>query len=97
MLIELIRFNPNEQPLDVGITVINLTAKEGSDFFKPGRNTVSFGPRERTARLLIPLVQDSEVEGDEAFILGLTGAIDSAPVPVIREVIIMIEDDDLQE
>jgi serine/threonine protein kinase len=97
VLIELIRFNPNEQPLDVGVTVINLTAKEGSDFFKPGGNTVSFGPRERTARLLIPLVQDSEVEGDEAFILGLTGAIDSAPVPVIREVIIMIEDDDLQE
>jgi serine/threonine protein kinase len=97
VLIELIRFNPNEQPLEVGITVINLTAKEGSDFFKPGGNTVSFGPRERTARLLIPLVQDSVVEGDEAFILGLTGAIDSAPVPVIREVIIMIEDDDLQE
>ncbi len=95
--INLIRFNPNEQALDVEFTVINLTAKEGADFYRPGGTTVSFGPGERTARLLIPLVQDSEVEGDEAFIFGLTGAFDSAPVPVIREAIIMIEDDDLQD
>jgi hypothetical protein len=94
--IDLIRYSPNDQPMKVEFTVINITAAQGSDFFAPRVHTIAFGPGQRAARLLIPLVQDAEVEGDEAFVVELVGVRESAPVGVTPEVIVTIVDDESQ-
>lgn len=93
--IDVLRFNPNDQPLIVGYSVRDITATDGQDYFSPGGFSLSFRPRQRTARLLIPLVQDSLVEGDEAFTVELATPNDSVPNDVFQRVIIMIRDDEI--
>ena len=92
--VDIVRYNPSNQPLMVEYTVSTITASEGEDFFSPGGFTVMFAPGQRSARLLIPLVQDSKYEGDEALVVELIG--DGAPVPnnVFQRIAIMIRDDD---
>lgn len=91
--VDLVRFNPDDAPIVVEFTVSDITATEGEDYFAPGNNTVSFGPRQRSARLLIPLVQDSDVEGDEAFAVELVGVPDTSAMDVYQRIVIVIRDD----
>lgn len=93
--IDVLRFNPNDQPLVVGYAVRDITATDGEDYFSPGGFSLSFGPRQRSARLLIPLVQDSLVEGDEAFTVELATQDESVPTDVFQRIIIMIRDDEI--
>ena len=92
--VDIMRFNPDATSLVIGFSVEGLTATEGEDYFAPGFYSISFGPGQRSARLLIPLVQDSSAEGDEAFVIKL--AVDSAtqPVNVSPNVAVMIRDDE---
>lgn len=92
--IDLVRFNPDETRLMVSTEVLDITATAGSDFFTPGNGIVVFGPGQRSARILIPLVQDAEVEGDEAFVVELTDEYASELEGVHDRVAIMIRDDD---
>jgi hypothetical protein len=70
------------------------TAIEGDDYFLPGATALVFGPGQRSARLLIPLVQDSVVEADETFTLEIVGQALLEPDNIRRQVTVTIRDDD---
>jgi hypothetical protein len=92
--IDVSRFNPDDTQIVIGYRVGDIAAKEGEDYFAPGGYSVSFGPGQRSARLLIPLVQDSLREGDEAFIVELATR-DQEDVPdVFQRIVVTIRDDD---
>lgn len=93
--IDVLRFNPDDQPVVVGYQVLDITATEGEDYFSPGGYSLSFGPGQRSARLLIPLVQDSEIEGDEAFSIELALRESSAAQGVFQRMVVMIRDDEV--
>ena len=92
--VDVMRFNPDDTAMVVGFSVEDLTATEGEDYFAPGSYTISFAPGQHTARLLIPLVQDSRAEGDEAFVVKLSVDPDTQPVNVTPNVAVMIRDDE---
>lgn len=94
--IDLVRFNPDDSAIEVGLSIFDVTATEGEDYFAPGSNTVTFGPGQRSARLLIPLVQDSAVEGDEAFVVELDETGESTAIDVYQRIAVMIRDDESQ-
>jgi len=87
-----VRFNPDDSPIVVDFIVRNITATEGEDYFAPGSRSISFGPGQRSARLLIPLVQDSDVEGDEAFVVELVGLPQTSAMDIYQRIVVMIRD-----
>ncbi|MEQ8205686.1 MAG: protein kinase [Woeseia sp.] len=91
-LIDVERFNPDQSSLSIRYDIRDITATEGEDYFMPGRRFVTFGPGQRSARLLIPLVQDTVTEDNESFAieLGQGGPASSA----ISRVVVTIQDDD---
>ena len=91
--VDVVRFNPGDSALTVIYDIRGVTATSGADYFEPGADTVTFGPSQRSARLLIPLVQDSLTEGDEAFVIELSRTNSAADVNY--RVAVMIRDDDL--
>ncbi len=93
--VDIVRYNPDGSPLTVGYRVSSITAADGEDYFSPGSSTITFAPGQRSARLLIPLVQDAVYEGDEAFVVELLPGSSSAPEGVYQRIAIMIRDDDL--
>ena len=93
--IDIIRFNPDNTSMVVEFRVEDLTATEGEDYFAPGSYSISFGPGQRSARLLIPLVQDAVAEGDEAFAVKLIVDNEMLPIGVSPNIAIMIRDDEL--
>ena len=95
VLIDVVRFNPDQTTLTVEFFLREVTATEGEDYFVPGTNTVQFGPGQRSARILIPLVQDSNPESDEAFVLDMPGLqSETANANIFRRIAVMIRDDD---
>ena len=92
--IDIQRFNPDNTRLVVGYALRDITATQGEDYFAPGSHTIEFGPGQRTARLLIPLVQDFEFEDNEAFSIELSTADSSADVDVYLRTAVIIRDDD---
>ncbi len=93
--IDVMRFNPDNTPMTVGFRVEALTATEGEDYFGPGQYELSFAPGQRSVRLLIPLVQDSRAEGDEAFVVKLNVDRETQPIDVSPNLAVMIRDDEL--
>ncbi len=92
--VDILRFNPDNTSVVVGFSVEDLTATEGEDYFAPGSYSISFGPGQRSARLLIPLVQDARAEGDEAFVVKLAVDPETQPTNVSPNIAIMIRDDE---
>lgn len=92
--LDIVRYNPDDQPMRIGYTLRDITASQGEDYFAPGGYTIEFGPGQRTTRLLIPLVQDSTYEDNEAFSVELSNADSIADVGVFRRVAVLIRDDD---
>lgn len=92
--IDVVRFNPDLTSIEVGYSVEGLTATEGEDYFAPGTYSILFGPGQRSARLLIPLVQDSRAEGDEAFVVKLDVDTESRPANLSPNIAVMIRDDE---
>ena len=90
--IDIQRFNPDNTSLVVDYSLRDVTATEGEDYFAPSTQSISFGPGQRSARLLIPLVRDSEVEGDEAFIVDLSTDDSTADGDVYHRIVVMIRD-----
>ncbi len=92
--LDILRFNPDNTPMVIGFQLRDITATQGEDYFAPGGFTIEFGPGQRATRLLIPLVQDSEYEDNEAFSVELTVG-DSAPGSSgLHRVAVLIRDDD---
>ena len=94
--IDLVRFNPDDSSAVVNYSISDVTATESEDYFAPGDGTVTFGPGQRSARLLIPLVQDAFVEGDEAFVIELQDAGQPGAEDVYQRIVVMIRDDESQ-
>ena len=94
--IDVMRFNADDQSLSIRYTVESLSATEGEDYFAPGTLLLSFEPWQRTARLLVPLVQDSVVEGDERFALRLANTAAAPSVYGYQQILVTIRDDDPQ-
>ena len=92
--IDVLRFKPDNSSLEIEYALREVTATEGEDYFAPGSTTISFGPGQRTARVLIPLVQDSDPESDEAFMLELLSDSLDTDVNIFLRIAVMIRDDD---
>ncbi len=92
--IDIMRFNPDQRSVEVAYTISDVTATEGEDYFSTGSDTIFFAPGQRSARLLIPLVQDAVVEGDEAFSVRLIAPNPGARADVFQRIVVMIRDDD---
>jgi hypothetical protein len=92
--IDLVRFKPDSTSLAVGLEIEDVTASAGEDYLVPGTTSVTFGPGQRAARVLIPLVQDSAYEGDEAFAVNLNSADAVSRDGVHYRINIIIRDDD---
>jgi serine/threonine protein kinase len=93
--IDVVRFNPDQTTLTVEYVLREVTATQGEDYFVPGSNTVQFGPGQRSARILIPLVNDSTLESDEAFQLEMADiGTDPVNANIFRRIAVMIRDDD---
>ena len=94
--IDIVRFNPDDSRARIKYTVSDVTATEGEDYFAPGDGSITFGPGQRSARLLIPLVQDSLIEGDEAFVIQLEVPPGLSAKDVYQRIVVMIRDDEPQ-
>jgi len=92
--LDILRFNPDNTALVVGYQLRDITATQGEDYFAPGGSTVEFGPGQRATRLLIPLVQDSEYEDNEAFSVELLTGDSPASRDSRPRVSVLIRDDD---
>lgn len=92
--IDLVRYKPDQSTLQVSFDVQDVTATSDEDYFAPTVRTVTFDPGQRSARILIPLVQDANREADEAFFLQLDGIADTADGDIFRRIAVMIRDDD---
>ncbi|HEX2138182.1 MAG TPA: protein kinase [Woeseiaceae bacterium] len=92
--VDVLRFNPGDAQLEARYTIGGGSATEGEDYFVPGAMGLVFGPGQRSARLLIPIVQDTLAEGEETFTLELA-TLPAAPLSnVHRRITIVIGDDD---
>ncbi len=95
MSVDITRFNADGRSVALQYFVNDISATEGQDYFAPRRYTIEFGPGQDSARILIPLVQDSAVEDDESFVIRLMEN-PSAPAVVERQsIVVTIQDDDL--
>ena len=94
--IDLIRFNPDSSRVDVGFVVNDISADDGRDYFGPGDHSIVFGPGQRSSRLLLPLVQDADVEGDETFTVELVTDANKGVVGIDQRIVVTIRDDDPQ-
>ncbi len=92
--IDILRFNPDDTSLVVGFALRDITATKGEDYFAPSGYSITFGPGQRSARLLIPLVQDSDYEDNEAFSVELSNADSTADTDIYHRIAVMIRDDD---
>ncbi len=92
--IDVIRYRPTNTAVEISYLVHDVSATAGEDYFAPGLKIIYFAPGQRSARILIPLVQDSDPEVDEAFMLELVG--DNRPInpDLFQRITVMIRDDD---
>ena len=92
--VDVVRYRPDASALEIGFMVQDVTATEDEDYFPPVQEKIQFGPNERSARILVPLVQDSVAEGDEAFFIELTVPSAGQDAEIFRRIAVMIRDDD---
>ncbi|MCH6549094.1 MAG: protein kinase [Proteobacteria bacterium] len=92
--IDVVRFKPDSTAVEVRYAVRDVTATAGEDYFPPGLPIIYFGPGQRSARILIPLVQDSAPELGEVFMLELLSDASQTDPDVHRRISILIQDDD---
>jgi len=92
--IDVMRYQPDNEPVTVSYVVRDGTAKAGEDYFPPGVMTVNFDRGQRSARILIPLVQDTDSELVETFTLELVGRGSQTDLDIYQRIAVMIRDDD---
>ncbi len=92
--IDIIRFKPTNTAMEVSYLVEDVSATAGEDYFPPGLKIIYFAPGQRSARILIPLVQDSDPEADEAFRIELVSDGRFMDPDIYQRITVMIRDDD---
>jgi serine/threonine protein kinase len=94
MQVDVFRYNPDNEVLEVNYTLTDVTATEGQDYFAPGLNVVYFAAGQRAAKIIVPLGQDARPEQDEAFMLELETAAAPSNSNIFSQIAVMIRDDD---
>jgi serine/threonine protein kinase len=92
--IDVLRYNPGGGDVEIRYFIGGGSATESDDYFLPGSTALVFEPGQRSARLLIPLVQDSVLEADETFSLELRSSTEPAQANIFRRIEVIIRDDD---
>ena len=92
--IDVVRFKPGNDVTEVSFAIRDVSATAGEDYFSPGVRTIHFSPGQRSARILIPLVQDSAPESGEVFLLELLSDTPQIRFDINRRISILIQDDD---
>ena len=92
--IDVIRFKPTNTAMEVAYLVDDVSATAGEDYFPPSLKIIYFAPGQRSARILIPLVQDSDPEADESFRLELVGDGRFLDPDIYQRITVIIRDDD---
>ena len=92
--IDVVRFKPSSMSLEVPYVVNDLTTTAGEDYFPPGMPTIYFSPNQRSARILIPLVQDADPEDSEVFAVEFVNPARYVDPEIYQSIAIMIRDDD---
>jgi len=92
--IDLVRYRPDDTVLSVRYRVQDVTATRDEDYFAPAGGSITFEAGQRAARLIVPLVQDADVEADEAFFIELVEPAGSPDIDIFRRIAVMIRDDD---
>ncbi len=92
--IDVVRFKPSNRSLEVPYVVNDLTTTAGEDYFPPGMPTIYFSPNQRSARILIPLVQDADPEDSEVFAIEFVNPARYIDPEIYQSIAIMIRDDD---
>jgi hypothetical protein len=92
--IDVIRFKPSNTAFETSYVVNDVSATAGEDYFPPGLKIIYFAPGQRSARILIPLVQDSDPEADEAFMVELVSDRPKTDPDIFQRITVMIRDDD---
>jgi hypothetical protein len=95
--INAVRYKPDNTAVEVAYLVRDMTATEGADYFAPALTIIYFGPGQDTARVLIPLTQDTERETDEVFMLELLTDTPLSDPDIFQRIAVMIRDDDSQD
>lgn len=78
--ISLIRTNGKSGVVSIKIQTTDITASAGSDYVGQNNVSVTFGDGETNKTVLIPLLDDSIVEGDEVFNLTLSNPTGGASI-----------------
>ena len=92
--IDVVRFKPGNSAVEVRYAVQDLTTTAGEDYFPPGLPIIYFSPGQRSARILIPLVQDGDLEGSEVFALEFENDARQVDPDIFQRIAVMIRDDD---
>ncbi len=92
--IDVVRFKPSNTAIEVRFRVNDLTTTAGEDYFPPGDPVIRFSPNQRSARILIPLIQDADPEDSEVFALELANPSLYVDPEIYQSIAIMIRDDD---
>jgi serine/threonine protein kinase len=92
--LDVIRFNPDSSSIVLSYQIEGVTATQNEDYFVPAVQEINFGPDQRSARVLIPLVQDSVPEGNEAFAIQLLTTNPVQGIDIYQRIIVMIRDDE---
>jgi hypothetical protein len=93
LIVTVYRTNANTGPASVSLTTVNGTATAGPDFTALG-GALNFTNGEPVKTVLIPIVNDTLVEGDETFDLVLSGPSSGAQVVGITNATATIIDND---
>ncbi len=94
MQVDVFRYKPDNEVLEVNYTLTDVTAAEGQDYFAPGLNVVYFAAGQRAAKIIVPLGQDARPEQDEVFMLELETAAAPSNSNIFSQIAVMIRDDD---
>jgi serine/threonine protein kinase len=92
--VDVVRFKPSNDVSEVSYVIRDVSATADEDYFPPGQKTIYFSPGQRSARILIPLVQDNAPESGEVFMLELQGGAPQTNAEINRRISILIQDDD---
>ena len=92
--VDIIRYQADNTAVEIPYSLTDITATEGEDYFAPGLGGIYFGPGQRTARVLIPLGQDSRSESAESFTISLDAPVPPQSSNIFQQITVMIRDDD---
>lgn len=91
---DVVRYKADNSTQEVSYVIRDISTTEGQDYIATSGGILSFGPGEKSKRILIPLIQDSIREADESFTIELVGYLPYTEGNIYRRITVTIRDDD---